>query len=430
MGWLFKRLRVALRTGATEIRSHKVRSLLSLFAISIGAATILYTWVQTEGSMRESREGLKLLGPGAMVIARNEAAEQVFKGLSAGLTLEDAEAIRAAFPALTMVSPVQESWARSLVYGDTAAENIGIQGISLDWRKQNWVYQLQGRFLDNEDILLAKRVCLLKKPGGWRKKPWWYTFWGREESKYEILMQHAELLNKTVILDKHPFTVVGILEEPYREDDMRWDGETHLSVILPITTVLHYFGSEQSPREISEIRFWAPEEKMDFYRQELERFLQMRHRGEMDFEIRDAREEIQEDMTETQKQNMAVLIMGIVCLLAGGLGIMNVTLATIYSRVREIGIRRAVGASQSDILFQFISEAVLLGLLGGVIGIVLGYVGVYVLLQDVRRVTIGHLGFLNYLIILIASAGTGLLFAVVPAWQASRLDPVEALRYE
>ena len=127
---------------------------------------------------------------------------------------------------------------------------------------------------------------------------------------------------------------------------------------------------------------------------------------------------------------MSILIMGIICVLAGGIGIMNVTLATIFSRIKEIGIRRALGASKMDILLQFVLEAMLLGFLGGILGIFLGLAGIRWFLKGVQWMEIATFEPIHFAISLLIAAGTGLIFSVYPAYTAAKMDPVEALRYE
>ena len=152
-------------------------------------------------------------------------------------------------------------------------------------------------------------------------------------------------------------------------------------------------------------------------------------RGVTDYEINDFREMVQNMLENMRKYAVAVLAVGVVAVLAGGVGIMNVTLATIFSRIREIGVRRALGGTRADILVQFLTEAALLGVLGGIAGIGLGLSGIRYL-SDEGPETVAALLWWHFPATLAISAGTALLFALYPAYQASRLDPVEALRYE
>ena len=134
---------------------------------------------------------------------------------------------------------------------------------------------------------------------------------------------------------------------------------------------------------------------------------------------------LQTELKNARKSLNKMLFMGIIAMIAGGIGIMNVTMAVIFSRTKEIGIRRALGASRKDILFQFLVEAMLLGFLGSCAGMVLGYIAVLHLAKDISQMTFAWwVVALSVLIALI----TSFLFALYPAWQAAKLKPVDALR--
>ena len=171
------------------------------------------------------------------------------------------------------------------------------------------------------------------------------------------------------------------------------------------------------------------EKTVPIYKRRIEELLKARHRGEVDYEVKDNREEIQGIMNSIRQYVIAILAVGIVAILAGGIGIMNVTLATIYSRIKEIGIRRAVGATRSDIMLQFLVEAMALGFMGGVAGLGLGTAGVLYLSRHAER-DMYSMSALHFFYTLLIAVGTGFIFALYPANQASKLDPVEALHYE
>jgi putative ABC transport system permease protein len=141
------------------------------------------------------------------------------------------------------------------------------------------------------------------------------------------------------------------------------------------------------------------------------------------------REEIEGQLKETAKYTFAAMVMGAVAMLAGGIGILNVTLAALFARVKEIGIRRAVGATRLDILSQFVAEAVLLGLCGGAAGIGLGLGGIEYLRRSTER-ELAVLTWYHCVAALAIAGATGLLFSLYPAWKAAALDPVDALRDE
>ena len=172
--------------------------------------------------------------------------------------------------------------------------------------------------------------------------------------------------------------MIGVLTPPARDKDPRWNSWSTPHALVPITAFQQSFPrAAENPDAVDEIRIDTGDEKtLAARRRQVEAILKRRHRGEEDFEIRDEREAIESRMEEMRKNVKAGLALGFVALLAGGIGIMNVTLATIFARVREIGIRRAIGAGRADIMAQFLLEAVMLGAAGGVAGVALGLVGV------------------------------------------------------
>lgn len=421
----------SLRTGFIEIWSHKMRSFLSFSAIAFGVAAILYTFSEVHGMSVRRQKAFDLAGPGRLEIGMKD--EYVSRGLSKGLTLGDAQAIRTAIPSLHMVSPTATRWGTDFVYKTYRSEDVGVIGITTEWARRDWVYTVRGRFFNERDVETAARVCLIVEPGGWDEKPFWAKYFPK--SKFEEFIKHNDLLGGTVRLEDHLFTVVGILKEPPRDKDPRWFSRrfSRSTVYVPITTYQRFIGSRgKGPTDrVNEIIVDTGDEKtVPYARRVLEALLTVRHRGETDFEVEDFRDTIQGVLNQTRQYAIAVMAVGIVAILAGGVGIMNVTLATIFSRVREIGIRRAVGATRRDILAQFVIEAMLLGFFGGLAGIGLGLAGITYIAAKGMRGGAEPLVWWHLLATLGISIGAGFLFSLYPAYQASKMDPVEALRYE
>lgn len=421
----------AARTGWREIATNKFRSGLSFAAISVGVASLIYTMAQTRGMQESLDKAITLLGPGRLEISPKE--NYTSRGLSHGLTSDDAWAIRRSMPEFHMVYPQARHWGARMRRGSTIIEHARVEGTSPEWRKRDWVYTLRGRFLNNWDITHAARVCVLIEPGGWIKKPFWAYFWN-DDSPFNDLVVHNDLLGEQIMLGERLFTVVGILRSPPRDKDPRWYSWETPEILMPVTAFHHTFrdswNSVNNPRAVSSIKLDTGSlSTVASAQRRLRALLQYRHRGEEDFEIKDLREEIAGELSETQKYVMAGIALGTVALLAGGIGIMNVTLATIFARVKEIGVRRALGASRQDILAQFLVEAVFLGLTGGLAGVGLGIWSVSILSQTTSRDVASMAWYHSAAAMGLAAAVSG-LFSLYPAYQASRLDPVEALRSE
>ena len=426
----------ATRTGLVEILAHKVRSLLSLAAIAFGVAAILYTFAIVNQALTKQREAFALVGPGPIQVTSVRLKEDDKSlRLSRGLTLDDADAIRQALPWLHMVSPVLDSFAE--VRYLSRRKWAGLLGITDDWRKRNWVYTLRGRFFNKFDYDSGAPVCVLIEPGGWAKgksaqeRRWaYYNDW-----TIDGIIVHHNLLGRELSLNNKVFTVIGILKEPPKDQDPRWFRSewANSRILMPLKTAQRNF-HEWRERPVAE-----PVSYIDLNTGSLatvptatkrvETLLGVLHRGERDFQIVDLRQDIQKKVNQMRDYALSILSLGIIAILAGGVGIMNVTLATVYSRIREIGVRRAVGATRGDILLQFVIEAMLLGLLGGVAGIVLGLGGLLFVAEEGLE-KLGYLVWWHYLATLIISVGASFAFSLYPAYWASRLDPAEALRYE
>jgi putative ABC transport system permease protein len=418
----------AASSAAREIRVHKVRSLLSFSAISVGAASLLYTLAQTRGIQEALRKNLELMGPGALTISAKE--HYVSRGLSKGLTSADAAAIRAEMPELYMVSPTAKNWNVRPVFEGKRREGAVAVGVTPEWRKRNWVYTMRGRFLNEQDVRETARVCLVVELGGWFKKPFWASFWNHID-EFPDLVKRRDFLGSRLQLGGHDFLVVGTLKLPPRDLDPRWEKWGNPSIVLPVTSYDTYLvEGEHALGAVDEIHVDTGDERtIGAERHKIEQLLALRHRGELDFTVKSDRQDLEDSIADQNKDVAVALALGIVALLSGGIGILNVTLAAVYSRMREIGVRRALGAERADVIALFVSEAALLGLAGGLAGVLLGAVGINQLAKAADRDVIELAWYHAVGMIALASA-VAAVFSAYPAWLASRLDPVEAMREE
>jgi putative ABC transport system permease protein len=419
----------AARTAAREIRVHKVRSLLSFLAISVGAASLLYTLAQTRGMQQATQRNLDLMGPGALSVERSSHYEG--RGLSKGLTLGDAEAIRREVPGLYMISPTAKSWSADATFEGRRVDDTQVVGVTTEWRKRDWVYKLRGRFISDGDVRDAARVCVVVEPGGWVEKPFWAKFWSWK-SPFDDLVTRRDMLGRELRLGGHEFLVVGAIKLPPRDKDPRWEAWDNPNVIVPLSAFGVYLAGAENrePDSIDAVKVDTGEEsKLPGAKRSIEALLKERHRGEEDFEVKNLRKDIEDSMQEESKYVAVALALGIVALLSGGIGILNVTLAAVYSRVREIGIRRAVGASRGDVMALFLVEAALLGLAGGAAGVLLGAAGIEKLAKGADR-DVADLAWYHAAGMIALSSLVASVFAAYPAWRASLLDPIEAMRQD
>jgi len=424
----------AAKTGFTEIWAHKTRSVLSFLAIAAGSVVFIDAFSAIFATYTGLERQKEVSGMARMKISQNYSQTYsspddyvpppVFR-------YEDVLRLREKMPELYMVSPEGRDWRNVLVYGEHRL-TTSIMGVTPEWVKRDFIYTLKGRFLDWYDVENKLRVCVLVKkaappPGNNFNKSVMkkYNFTGG----FDMLVAHNDMLGKTVNIDGFTFTVIGILEElPYsKRPDTITARSQEYKVLAPVTTLVHYNFIGQQSLDINIDT--GSEQNFDESLRKINNFLKIRF-GDGDFFIVENQLEIiRERIAASIKSALVTISLGMLAFLAGGIGIMNVTLATVFARTREIGIRRAIGASRRDIMLQFIVEAVMLGLIGGVLGSALGYLwGVPI------KVMLGMGGspikVWMPLVAVFIAAFTAFAFAIYPAWVAAGLKPADALRAE
>ncbi|MDO8803016.1 MAG: ABC transporter permease [Elusimicrobiota bacterium] len=429
-----KSLLNAVRTGLTEIWAHKTRSALSFLAIAAGSVVFIDAFSAIFATYERIEKQKEVSGMARVKISQNYS--QTYSSPDdyvppPVLKYDDVLSLREKLPGFYMVSPEGRDWRNVLEYGEHRL-TTSVMGVTPEWTKRDFIYTLKGRFLDWHDVENKLRVCVLVKkaappPGNLFNKSMLkkYNFTGG----FDMLVAHYDLLGKTVNIDGFTFTVIGILEElPYSKRPGTITGSSQeYKVLAPVTTLIHYnfIGQQSLDLNIDT----GSEQNFDESIRKINNFLKIRF-GDGDFFIVENQlEVIRERIAASIKSALVTISLGMLAFLAGGIGIMNVTLATVFARTREIGIRRAIGASRRDIMLQFIVEAVMLGLIGGVLGSALGYLwGVPV------KVMLGMGGspikpWMPLVSVLIAAL-TAFAFAIYPAWVAAGLKPADALRAE
>ncbi len=416
----------AARSGMGEILSHKMRSFLTFFAISIGTAAFMYTFSTITSSRAEMAKSLELSGPGRVSV------EQDWGGTGSSiLTYKDALSILAQLPDLYMFSPVAAASPKVLT--GNLNENIDVAGILPEWRKRDWVaLSIRGRFISEADVTANARVAVVLENGDWpegRKKPWWMKEFP-DDVGFARYAMHNNLLGEKLNLDGNIFTVVGVMKMPHRMDDPRWFRMTSdPAVLIPLTTALTVFPNDGKSLEYLTVDTGRENNTADTKRQ-IETILNARHAGKFKgWKVRSFSEMMAEELSRQNKMLVVIMLIGLISLVSGGIGIMNVTLAMVYSRIKEIGTRRALGATRGDITVQFVVEAVMLSLVGGVAGIVLGYGLILYMRADSTSTPQPLLWWIPFASLGVA-AFAGFVFSIYPAYTASKLDPVESLRYE
>ena len=326
------------------------------------------------------------------------------------MRLSDGNAIQEKIDAIVYAAPIMEETAQ-IVYGNTNW-STGITGTdNRNFLIKEWDLEY-GRFFSDTDIKNAAKVAILG------------------ETVVHELFGDVDPINRIIRIKGIPFQVIGVLEER-GQNGMGMDQDD--VVFIPISTAQKKVMGMTIPDQVKFVMLQAADAQSTYTAQEeIRQLLRQRHNlganKEDDFVIRNLTQMM--EMMENSTKIMTILLGSIasISLLVGGIGIMNIMLVSVTERTREIGIRMAIGAKTWDIRWQFLTEAMVLSLIGGVIGIVLGFIGIAAIKMFTSFTPVVSL---LYVLLPFSFSGlVGLFFGFFPAYKASLLNPINALRYE
>jgi len=399
-----------VRIGIRSLVSSWLRSLLSILGVVIGVGTLVVMISIGEGTKRQIVRSVEAMGSNLIVI-ENRVTGGLIRRETPGLSLRDVDLLRKhchlakAIVPLKMV-PVKTS------YGGRVFTFIG-QGTGADLPDIAKLNVAKGRFLTPRDIDEFAKVCVLG---------------ARVQERLGI---RGDLVGRFLALKGQAFRVVGILKHKGRTGIINPD----ICIFIPISVAQEMSEDRSSLTNI--LVQGMSSDLVHETKHELSRLLRFFHRGNVDFSLwaQDELLERQKKVTETIQKTMGAI--ALIALVIAGIGIMNVLLASVSERIREIGIRKAVGASPLDVLVQFVWESLLLTVTGGVIGIVVGVLAgnwicslLNIHLPQAEHRWEAPISPESLLISFAFALTTGLFFGLYPAIKAARLDPCEALAYE
>ena len=417
-------------TGWMEIKAHKMRSFLSFFAIAIGIATFFYTLSVLSQKYRQIDISSDLSGKGRIDTSTQH-----------NLSIFQYKDLQTRLPEGSSLSFSSEqrwigNW-NAIEYNDNTIIDGFVSGIMPAWKDSNFVYRLEGRFFNWQDIENKRRAAIITVfPHEKTERDEAKMYLRRHidsHSKRDISLRNFtekhNLLGQQITISGHSFTVIGLLHIPASIEDYRFPEEQeHASfVYVPYTTWQDLYASENGTDQTKIRIITGKESTADMASKTLYSFLRAQFGPNEKPVIKFFYDKLQDNMKAARNSLNNMLFMGIIAMIAGGIGIMNVTMAVISSRTKEIGIRRALGASRKDILFQFLVEAMLLGLCGSFAGMCLGYIAVLHMAENIRQMTFSWWVVAGSVIIALF---TSFIFALYPAWQAAKLNPVDALKHE
>ena len=401
--------RVAFRA----LARNKMRSFLTALGIIIGVGAVIAMVSIGEGAKRGIESRFAAMGTNLLFVSPgSQNARGVHGGWGSVQTLkeEDAAAIGQECPAVMYISPSVSARAQT-VYGNKNW-NTSISGTGDRYPEvRNWDVEF-GSYFDENQVKAAAKVCVL----------------GADVKTN--LFEDEDPVGKVIRVKKIPFKVLGVLK---KRGESGGFGSRDDMIAIPYTTAMRRLQGIDYIQSV-DVRAVSASQMAEAQAQ-IEELLRVRHRiapgAEDDFTVRNM-SEIAESAAEAT-QMMTVLLGSIagISLLVGGIGIMNIMLVSVTERIREIGLRMAVGAREKDILLQFLTEAIVLSLMGGLIGIGFG-VGASKLIKKIKMFASFNtvVSIESVLMAFLFAATIGIFFGFYPARKASRLDPIEALRYE
>jgi putative ABC transport system permease protein len=385
-------------------RSNKVRFLLTALGMMIGTASLILV---ATISLTGKQYVLNLIqGIGTnMVEAEYQAGGPNGETAPDDLTIDDMHAVEMQVPGIAAASPVLPLYERISI-GNGKERDIQVLGVDPAYLQVRNLVVTAGRFFDAEDSQAHNKVAVVTA-----------------KLAEDLYGSCPNAIGKTLKLTGLPFSIIGCFRE--RVDTFGQSEVTDRTMLIPYL-VSRYFTDKPNVRQIY---FSAADASQVVpITNQIQRIIQLRHRPSSVYRVQNLTQLLSVADKTANALTAILLAVSFVVLLVSGIGIMNIMLATVSARIREIGIRKAIGATNREIRFQFLAEAILISLIGGVIGILVGLaIPFSIRFFTEYRIPISGL---SAIIAIVVSSLVGIIFGTIPATRAAQLDPVESLRYE
>lgn len=424
------RLKRILRLGIKSLWLHKLRSVLTVLGIVFGVCSVIAMLAIGEGASHEAQEQIKELGSQNIIIKsvkppqdESVSGQQGSFAIEYGLTYSDAERMNSTIPSVQVIVPMR-AIRRDIWYGARRVDGEVIG--TVPWYPDISNSRVQaGRFINTVEMEASDNVCVLG--AGITDK----------------LFSYENPLSQVIKVGGDYYRVIGVMQEkstvnPGGAAQNANVNERNYEVFIPLTAAKSRFGElllrrSQGTMEAERVELHEIIVKVDKLEDVMETWailqeMLSRFHKKQDYEIIVPLELLRQAERTKRIFNIVLGSIAAISLLVGGIGIMNIMLASVTERTREIGIRRALGAKRRDIITQFLTETVILSGSGGMIGIFIGVTIPFFITRFAHMATIVTLW--SLLLAFCISAAIGVVFGLYPAYRAANMDPIEALRHE
>lgn len=386
----------SIRVAWDSIRANMLRSILTTLGIMIGITAVIAVVAVGQGGQQSIMKEMEQFGSNLFYITMDWRRDELPTGRE--FTMNDIEIIKANVPELEYLLPCAQTF--STIKSRDKVKTAQVFGTEADYAHLHPLEITAGRFLNNSDCLGKRRVVVI------------------DEELAQELFPRTSALGKRIIIDNQTMVVCGLLKA---DNSIFGMGTKVIYIpmrvwldIYPGGSISYIEGGTRSPEEVKTAM------------QSSVKILEKRHHSKDLYQGVDMEQEIQAVNKVTGVMTLVIGIIAGFSLLVGGIGVMNIMLVSVTERTREIGLRMALGARRRDILIQFLIEAIVLCLLGGIIGMALGIGGAFLISALAKWPPL--VSWTTVLLAFTFSATIGIIFGILPANQAANLDPIEALR--
>ncbi len=402
--------------GVVDINTHRSRSVLQLVGIVLGVGSVVATLGLIDGGRRQAMKFFDETGGIRKMRIENKETKSVTQSAaekrSKGLTYDDAQALLTHATTLELVEPTMER--QEIVKAPGFEKALEISGATIAYSPMYNFWPAEERFITAEDLSRSAKVVVL----------------GSE--RREQLFGGRPALGQTISIGGSSYTVVGVMKKKEfyfnsaNDNALQWMNRL---VFVPITTMLNRMSGDRHEQKIAYMNVQVRDIKdMDKAMAEVGTLLRRNRAGVEDFDIFNRADRMRQMQEQNKIYDVTFMVCGTISLLVGGIVIMNILLASFNERVREVGTRKALGATGLNIMAQFLVESVVVTIFGGVLGVALGGGFARVMSNLIQQPVVLSPGMM--LTGLSFAVVVGIVFGFYPAVKAARLNPIEALRYE